>query len=92
MLRTRPSRSKLLFSSAGNKTNKVAVTALNETDPVLNNNHAEATVRFNASDNITPDSRVSANLVIKPTTLNLKSKGVFTVYVSLTGSRPEPCC
>jgi hypothetical protein len=81
---------KTLFSSAGNKTNKVAVTALNETDPVLNNNHAEATVRFNASDNITPDSRVSANLVIKPTTLNLKSKGVFTVYVSLTGQGLNP--
>jgi Domain of unknown function DUF11 len=81
---------KTLFSSAGNKTNKVAVTALNETDPVLNNNHAEATVRFNASDNITPDSRVSANLAIKPTTLNLKSKGVFTVYVSLTGQGLNP--
>ena len=75
---------KTTFSTAGNKTNKVAITALNETDPALNNNHAEATVRFNASGNITPDSRVSANLVIKPTTLNLKSKGVFTVYVTLT--------
>jgi len=76
---------KTTFSTAGNKINKVAITALNETDPALNNNHAEATVRFNASGNSTPDSRVSANLVIKPTTLNLKSKGVFTVYVSLTG-------
>jgi uncharacterized repeat protein (TIGR01451 family) len=81
---------KTTFSTAGDKTNKVTITALNETDPILNNNHAEATVRFNASDiitpHITPDSPVSANLVIKPNTLNLKSKGVFTVHVSLTGT------
>ncbi len=29
---------------------------------------------------------MSANLVIRPTTLNLNSKGVFTVYVSLAGA------
>jgi uncharacterized repeat protein (TIGR01451 family) len=81
---------KTTFSTAGDKTNKVAITALNQTDPILNNNHAEATVRFNASGNITPDSRVSANLVIKPTTLNLKSKGVFTVHVFLTGAGLNP--
>ena len=81
---------KTTFSTAGDKTNKVTITALNETDPILNNNHAEATVRFNASGTITPDSRVSANLVIKPTTLNLKSKGVFTVHVSLTGAGLNP--
>jgi len=77
---------KTTFNTSGNKINKVNITSLNETDPILNNNHAEATVRFNVSGNITPDSRVSANLVIKPTTLNLKSKGVFTVHVSLTGA------
>jgi uncharacterized repeat protein (TIGR01451 family) len=77
---------KTTFSTAGDKTNKVTITALNETDPILNNNHAESTVRFNASGTITPDSRVSENLVIKPITLNLKSKGVFTVHVSLTGA------
>jgi hypothetical protein len=81
---------KTTFSTAGNKINKVAITALNETDPALNNNHAEATVRFNALGNSTPDSRVSANLVIKPTTLNLKSRGVFTVYVFLTGPGLNP--
>jgi len=81
---------KTTFSTAGDKTNKVAITALNETDPILNNNHAEATVRFNASGTITPDSHVSANLVIKPTTLNLKSKGVFTVHVFLTGAGLNP--
>jgi uncharacterized repeat protein (TIGR01451 family) len=81
---------KTTFNTSGDKINKVDITALNETDPILNNNHAEATVRFNASGNITPDSRVSANLVIKPTTLNLKSKGVFTVHVSLTGAGLKP--
>jgi hypothetical protein len=74
---------KTTFSTAGDKTNKITITALNETDPILNNNYAEATVRFNTSGNITPDLRASANLVIKPKTLNLKSKGVFTVHVSL---------
>ena len=77
---------KTTFNTSGNKINKVTITSLNETDPILNNNHAEATVRFNASGNITPDSPLSANLVIKPNTLNLKSKGVFTVYISLTGT------
>jgi hypothetical protein len=81
---------KTTFSTSGDKTNKVAITALNETDTILNNNHAEATVRFNASGNITPDSHVSANLVIKPTTLNLKSKGVFTVHVFLTDAGLNP--
>jgi uncharacterized repeat protein (TIGR01451 family) len=81
---------KTTFNTSGNKINKVNITALNETDPIVNNNNAEATVLFNTSDiitpHITPDSPVSANLVIKPNTLNLKSKGVFTVYISLTGT------
>jgi hypothetical protein len=81
---------KTTFSTAGEKTNKVTITAFNETDPILTNNHAEATVRFNASGTIPPDSRVSANLVIKPTTLNLKSKGVFTVHVSLKSAILNP--
>jgi hypothetical protein len=77
---------KTTFNTSGDKTNKVTITALNETDPILNNDHAEATVRFNAAGNITQDSPLSANLIIKPTTLNLKSKGIFTVHVSLTGA------
>jgi uncharacterized repeat protein (TIGR01451 family) len=77
---------KTTFNTSGNKINKVTITALNETDPILNNNYAEATVRFNESGNIIPDSPVSANLVIKPNTLNLKSKGIFTVYISLPGT------
>jgi uncharacterized repeat protein (TIGR01451 family) len=74
------------FSSSGSKVNKVNITTLSETDPIVNHNSAEATVQFNTTDIIIPDTPVSANLVIKPTTLNLKSKGVFTVYVSLNGT------
>jgi uncharacterized repeat protein (TIGR01451 family) len=83
------------FTAAGNKTNKVTITALNETDPILQNNHAEATVRFNESGNITPhsiqpDTPISAKMVIKPTNLNLKSNGIFTVYISLEGAGLNP--
>jgi hypothetical protein len=74
------------FSISGKKINRVVITSLNETDPIVNNNHAEATVQFNTTDIIIPDLPVSANLVIRPNTLNLKSKGVFTVYVSLNGT------
>jgi hypothetical protein len=74
------------FNTSGNKINKVSITALNETDPIKNNNHAEANIQFNSSDIITPDVPVSAKLVIKPTTLNLNSKGVFNVYLSLKGT------
>jgi uncharacterized repeat protein (TIGR01451 family) len=83
------------FTTAGNKTNAVTVTALDETDPILNNNHAEVTVRFNTTGAITPHlippaSPLSAYLVFKPTTLNLKSRGIFTVYVSLMGAGMTP--
>jgi len=83
---------KTTFDTAGYKTNKVTITALNETDPILNNNHAEATVRINTSGTVTPhiDTPVSAKMIIKPTTLNLKSNGVFTVYVTLKGADLNP--
>ncbi len=81
---------KTTFNTTGNKINKVTITALNETDPVVNNNHAEATGRINASGTVTPQITPryptgATDLVIRPTTLNLKGKGVFTVYVSLAG-------
>jgi uncharacterized repeat protein (TIGR01451 family) len=72
------------FSSAGTKTNRITITGLNETDPVPGNNQDEAVVQFNASGRNMKDEPVSANLVIRPTTLNLNSKGLFTVYISLT--------
>ena len=74
------------FTVAGVKTNRITITGLNETDPVPGNNQAEAVVQFNTSGSIGQDEPLSANLVIRPTTLNLNSKGVFTVYLSLTGA------
>jgi hypothetical protein len=78
------------FSTQGDKTNKVAITSFSETDPVVSDNHAEATVQINASDTIPLDIPVTADLKIRPTTLNLKSKGVFTVFVTLKGILGEP--
>jgi uncharacterized repeat protein (TIGR01451 family) len=74
------------FTSAGTKTNRIIITALTETDPVPGNNQAEAVVQFNTSGSIRENEPVSANLMIRPTTLNLNKKGVFTVYISLTGT------
>jgi len=74
------------FTTSGKKVNRVVIIALSEKDPIVNNNDANAIVQFNTTDIIIPDLPVSANLVIRPTTLNLKSKGVFTVYVSLNGT------
>jgi len=81
---------KTTFNTAGNKINKVDITALDETDPVLADNHAQAIVQYNTSQTINPYTPVSANLIIRPTTLNLNSKGVFTVYVTLTGTILRP--
>jgi uncharacterized repeat protein (TIGR01451 family) len=73
------------FTSAGSKTNRIAITGLTETDPVQRNNQAEAVAQFNTSGSNTKNEPLSADLVIRPTTLNLNSKGVFTVHVSLAG-------
>jgi uncharacterized repeat protein (TIGR01451 family) len=73
------------FSTAGKKINRVAITALNETDPHPDDHSANATVQYNTTEIIPPVAPVSAKLVIKPTTLNLNSKGVFTVYVTIAG-------
>jgi len=73
------------FSTSGKKVNRVVITALSETDPKGEDNSAKATVLFNTTDKIVRDSPKSGNLIIRPTTLNLKSKGVFTVYVTLAG-------
>ena len=73
------------FSTAGKKINRVAITALNETDPRPDDHSANATVQYNTTESIPPDVPVSSMLVIKPTTLNLKSKGVFSVYVTIAG-------
>lgn len=73
------------FTSAGVKTNGITITALNETDPVPGNNQAEATVQYNISGGTRKDEPLSAKVEIRPTTLNLNSRGVFTAFVSLRG-------
>jgi len=78
------------FSSAGTKINRVTITAHNETDPHPDDNIANARVQYNTTENIPPNTPVSAKLEIKPNTLNLKSNGVFTVYVTLVGISGTP--
>lgn len=67
------------FSTAGAKSNKVTVT-LDQTDEDLSDNSYESAVT------VFDKLLLSADLKIKPTTLNLNSKGVFTVYVTLNPS------
>ncbi len=78
------------FSTEGTRTNRINITALDETDPVADNDMAEAAVRINESDPIINNKPLGADLVIRPTTLNLNSKGIFTVFISLTGSGVRP--
>ena len=68
------------FSIAGEKTNKVTVT-LDQTDEDLSDNSAESRIV------IYEKLLLSADLKIKPTTLNINSKGVFTVFVTLNTSK-----
>ncbi len=67
------------FSIAGKKTNKVTVT-LDQTDEDLSDNSDESEV------DVFDKLLLSADLKIKPTTLNVNSKGVFTVFVTLKTS------
>jgi hypothetical protein len=63
----------------GEKTNKVTVT-LNETDEDLSDNSDDSGV------SVFDKLLLSADLKIRPTTLNINSKGVFTVFVTLNAS------
>jgi uncharacterized repeat protein (TIGR01451 family) len=77
------------FSTAGEKTNKVNITVLDQMDPYPKDNHAEKSVFINHTVPVKKNNPLSVKLSIKPTTLNLKSKGVFTVFVTLDGIYPE---
>ena len=77
------------IATTGKKTNTIRITALDQTDPEQGNNRAEANVLINAAA-VIPDTPLSVHLSIRPTTLNLKSKGVFTVFVTLTGKNSMP--
>jgi uncharacterized repeat protein (TIGR01451 family) len=70
-----------LFDKGGTQKNNVDITGLDQTS--YGNNHADAIVVINNAAAIIPDKPLSVNLAIRPNTLNLKSKGVFTVFVTL---------
>ena len=77
------------FSTYGSKVNKVNIIALDQIDTVLTDNSDETNVLINAAAPVIDDTPLSVNLSIKPTTLNLNSKGIFTVYVTLRGTTSE---
>ena len=72
-----------VFDTEGTQTNNVDILHLDQTNH--ENRHADATVVINNAAAVIPDQPLSVNLTIRPTTLNLKSNGVFTVYVTLAG-------
>ena len=72
------------FSSPGEKVNSISITGLDQVDLTDGDNSAE-------SDVVIFDSLLlSADLKIKPTTLNKNSKGVFTVFVTLNSDSSKP--
>jgi len=77
-----------VFDTPGKKTNSVDITGLDQTGK--GNRHAGATVHIiNNAGAVIPDMPLSVNLAIRPTSLNLKSKGVFTVFVTLNRGNSE---
>ena len=78
-------RSQQISAHQESRETSVSITAHDQADPDLTDNSAHATVQYNTTEIIPPVAPVSATLVIKPTTLNINSKGVFTVYVTIAG-------
>jgi uncharacterized repeat protein (TIGR01451 family) len=72
-----------VFDTEGTQTNNVDILHLDQTSH--ENRHAAAKVVINNAGTVIPDQPLSVNLAIRPNTLNLKSKGVFTVFVTLNG-------
>ena len=77
-----------VFDAGGTQTNNIDILGLDQTS--YGNRHADATVVVTNTTTIIPDRPLSMNLVIRPATLNLKSKGVFTVFASLNGVSSGP--
>jgi uncharacterized repeat protein (TIGR01451 family) len=69
------------FSTQGKKVNSISITDQTPADSLQEDNRAESGV------DIFDKLLLSADLKIKPTTLNINSKGVFTVYVTLNPSK-----
>ena len=72
------------FSTAGERINRISITALDQEDLTGDDNSAESEVV------IFDGLLLSADLKIKPTTLNVNSKGVFTVFVTLNVDSSGP--
>jgi uncharacterized repeat protein (TIGR01451 family) len=76
-----------VFDADGTQTNAVDILGLDQTSN--GNNHAEAAVVITNTSAVIPpevsDEPVSGNISIRPATLNLNSRGVFTVFVTLDG-------
>jgi uncharacterized repeat protein (TIGR01451 family) len=73
-----------VFESGGKKTNNIDILHLEETS--YGDNHADAFAVINNAAAVIPDQPLDvtkAHLTIRPNTLNLKSKGVFTVFITL---------
>ena len=68
------------FSTPGEKVNSISITDQTPGDSLQEDNSAESGV------DIFDKLLLSADLKIKPTTLNINSKGVFTVFVTLNTS------
>ncbi|HSQ92697.1 MAG TPA: DUF11 domain-containing protein, partial [Methanoregula sp.] len=76
-----------VLDAEGTQTNAVDILGLDQTNN--GDNHAEAAVVINNTSAVIPpevsDEPVSGNISIRPATLNLNSRGVFTVFVTLDG-------
>ncbi len=72
-----------VFDTEGTQTNTVDILGLDQTS--YGNSHADAAVVLNRAAVVVIDQPLTVNLTIRPDTLNLKSKGVFTVFVTLDG-------
>ena len=70
-----------VFDKKGTQINNVDILRLDQESH--GNNHAGATVVINNAAAVIPDQPLSVKLTIRPNTLNLWSKGVFTVFVTL---------
>jgi uncharacterized repeat protein (TIGR01451 family) len=71
------------FAYPEQQTNSVNITQINETDIADITEPLDGTLM--ATKNINIGNSVSATMEIKPETLNLKSKGTFTVFINVSG-------
>ncbi len=73
-----------IFHTSGQQKNNVSILRLDQTSQ--GNSHAQAIIPvINNAGAVIPDQPLKVNLQIKPNTLKLNSKGVFTVFITLIG-------